>query len=244
MANKLTIDRGNTTTKLAVWTSREASSPLFSRTLLNATADDIMSAIGGVEIDKAIQCSVAGKIDGLDERLKVRGISLINIGTDLRLPIKIEYDTPSTLGADRIAALCGAKACYPDREVLVVDIGTAVTYDRLTGDGTFAGGNIAPGIGMRLKALHAFTSALPKINSSGGNSLWGTSTETAMRNGAINGVIAEITYYHSHMPQEALTVITGGWGADIAAQLPFNVEVNQLLVLHGLNSILYYNETE
>lgn len=242
MSKTLTIDRGNTTTKLAVWSDENPSAPVFIHSLANASAADIMRLTEGFDIRRAMLCSVAGDVDRLSELLKNKGITLQLLTSDIRVPITIQYDTPRSLGADRVAALVGAMSCYPGREVFVVDIGTAVTYDRLSADARFLGGNIAPGIGMRLRALNTFTSALPKISSAGPAPLWGHSTETAMRSGAVNGVIAEITYYRSMLPDDTLVVLTGGWSADIADKLPFDAVVNQSLVLYGLNRILQYNE--
>lgn len=242
MAKTLTIDRGNTTTKVAIWASEESTMPLTSWTISDATTADIVEAADVHQVEKAILCSVAGPFDGLRENLEERGISLMTLKGDTRLPITLGYATPASLGVDRIAAVAGARAAYPDREVLIVDIGTAVTYDLLTREGHFVGGNIAPGIGMRLRALHKFTSALPQVSSNGDYTLWGGTTETAMRSGAINGVIAEICYYRSQLSDDTITMLTGGWAADIAKALPFEAKVNPLLVLQGLNSIINYNE--
>ena len=93
---------------------------------------------------------------------------------------------------------------------------------------------------MRLNALHHFTANLPKVKSQGRLRQWGDSTETAMRAGAIYGVVGEISYYHSLMPEESKTVITGGWGPDIARLLNFDVVVDDALVTKGLNCILNY----
>ena len=242
MANTLTIDRGNTSTKIAVWASRDAESPLLLHSFLTPSARDIANCIKGMSVASAIVSSVAGDIPGLREALEADGVSLLKLVGDTPLPLTMNYETPETLGTDRIAALVGARSLLSSRNVLVVDIGTAVTYDFLNSDGTFVGGNIAPGIGMRLEALHAFTSRLPEVSSHGRNGLWGTTTETAMRNGAINGVVAEISYYRSQLPEGSVTMLTGGRCEDIAERLPFENNVDKLLVLRGLNSILHYNE--
>ena len=158
------------------------------------------------------------------------------------LPIAIDYSTPDTLGVDRIAAAVGAWSLHRGREILTVDAGTAITYDRVTADGHYIGGNIAPGIGMRLKALNQFTVQLPLISGRGEVRLWGNSTESAMRSGAVNGVLAEITYYRSKLPADAVIVMGGGWGYELSQKLDFITDYQEGLVNRGLNEILIYNE--
>lgn len=235
MSLYLTLDKGNTSTKLEVW---DGWTPVKKDTIRNASAQDVLSAIGGLQITRAIICTVAGEIPGLAEALALKGVTLQQLTADTPLPIRVDYDTPRSLGTDRIAAAVGAYAAYGGRELLVVDIGTAVTYDRVTADGRFIGGNIAPGISLRLRALHTHTAQLPSVSSSGDLPLWGRTTETAMRAGAIYGVAGETAYYARRLPPGGLTVITGGWGRDIAGLLDFDVEVSQSLVSKGLNYIL------
>ena len=239
MALHLTIDRGNTMTKIALWDGAE---PVVVRQIVKATTGKIFPLLAGYDIDRAILCSVAGGFDGLALRLRRRGIRMVTLRAQMPLPLKINYARPDLLGPDRIAAAVGASTLFPGREILVADLGTAATYDLVTADGTFAGGNIAPGVGMRLRALNSFTARLPLVNASGEIPLWGYSTDTALRSGAVRGVCAEIAYYRAKLSSDALTVLTGGWGAEVAKMLDFDVIVNDNLVLTGLNSILQYNE--
>lgn len=241
MGINLTIDRGNTMTKIAIW---DGDRQLSNCSIVKATTPAILRAIASYDIDRAIICSVAGRFAGLDEELAAIGVSLVNLSADTPVPIAIDYATPATIGADRIAAATGAFRICPGKECLIVDIGTAITYDRLTAAGRFIGGNIAPGIGMRLKALNHFTARLPLIRSNGPTKLWGDSTETAMRAGAIYGVAGEISYYRSKLPEGATVILTGGWSTDIASLLDFPVTVDNSLVTTGLNCILQYNENK
>ena len=151
----LTIDRGNTTAKLVLW---EGTEPISTSTIFNADNATLLRAIGELSFDRAALCSVAGPIDGLDDLLADRGISLLSLTASTPIPTGNLYATPDTLGVDRIAAAIGAHTLYPGHELLVADIGTCVTYDRIDANGNFIGGNIAPGIGMRLRAS---TTCLP-----------------------------------------------------------------------------------
>lgn len=236
----LTIDRGNTTAKIALW---EGTEPISASTLFNADNGTLLRAIGELAFDRAAICSVAGPVDGLEEMLARRGIKLLTLDASTPVPIGNRYATPATLGVDRIAAAVGGATLYSGRELLVADIGTCVTYDRIDAEGNFIGGNIAPGIGMRLRAMYTFTKALPEVASVGETPQWGVSTATAMRSGAFHGVVAEVTYYHSLLDSEGLTLLTGGWSERVAQALDFDAKLCPLLVNRGLNRILQYNET-
>ena len=236
----LTIDRGNTTAKIVLW---EGTEPVSTSTIFNADNATLLRAIGELTFDRAALCSVAGPIDGLEELLAERGIKLLTLTASTPIPTGNRYATPDTLGVDRIAAAIGAYTLYPGHELLVADIGTCVTYDRIDADGNFIGGNIAPGIGMRLRAMHTFTKALPQVASVGDTPIRGISTDTAMRSGAFYGVVAEVTYYSSLLGPDGMTLLTGGWSERVAGALNFDAKLCPLLVNRGLNRILQYNET-
>lgn len=165
----------------------------------------------------------------------------------LPLPIGLRYGSQGTLGADRIAAAVGAWALYPRQSLLVVDAGTAVTYDHVTADGYFAGGNIAPGMAMRLEALHRYTARLPRVSvprdlSVYNHQFMGDCTETAMILGAVYGILGAITYYRSHLPEPTTVVITGGWARQLSTLCDFPMSVEPDLVSRGLNEILLFNQ--
>ncbi len=239
MELSLTIDQGNSSAKVAVW---DQSTPTVLANYEALTDDVISNLIARYNIDRAIYSSVAEHHDQLLLMLQQAGIRTMELNRLTPLPIAIDYSTPDTLGVDRIAAAVGAWSLHRGREILTVDAGTAITYDRVTADGHYIGGNIAPGIGMRLKALNQFTVQLPLISGRGEVRLWGNSTESAMRSGAVNGVLAEITYYRSKLPADAVIVMGGGWGYELSQKLDFITDYQEGLVNRGLNEILIYNE--
>ncbi|MCB0852073.1 MAG: type III pantothenate kinase, partial [Bacteroidetes bacterium] len=130
------------------------------------------------------------------------------------LPIKNRYATPATLGVDRIVAAIGAWSKSAPRAVLVIDAGTALTFDIINQSGEYLGGAISPGINMRFRALHEFTARLPLVTFEEVPPLIGDSTIQSMRSGVINGVIAEINgviNLHRATFQDQLDVyLTGG----------------------------------
>lgn len=240
----LTIDQGNTAAKLALWRNGEP----IDMTIEARPTPDVVEKFAmstGQSPDAAIYCSVASRGSDLLHDIRRYTRQVLRLKADMPLPLKIAYATPATLGADRIAAAAGALSLHPGKHLLVVDAGTAVTYDYVRNDGTFIGGNIAPGMTMRLEALHRFTVRLPRLEMPRQlepGDLLGTDTATAMIRGAAYGIIGAIFYYKHHLPEDTVTVITGGWAKMISRLIDFDVDTQPHLVSLGLNSILTYNE--
>ncbi len=241
MGYNLVIDQGNSTAKVAIFRGDELVDHWRYATL---TEDVLRRVAHSFPVDAAIYCSVATHGEDVIVLLRTMVDRVYELTSLLPLPIKMAYTTPSTLGRDRIAAVAGARKLFPNKNVLVVDAGTAVTYDILLKDGTFAGGNIAPGLWMRAEALHQMTKRLPLVDveSHGEVADWGTDTENAIRSGVVRGVVGEISYYREMLPLRTAVVLTGGDSTRIAPLLDFRVTVDETLVLTGLNSILLYNE--
>lgn len=243
MANRLTIDEGNSSTKFALWRDGTmVSVATYKKASLDALHDFVTP---GMHVDSIIFCSVRrGDCHEIDDALHALAPKVVVLDAHTPLPVEICYRTPDTLGADRIAAAVGATVVAPGRTCLVVDMGTAITYDVVTADGRFAGGNIAPGIFVRLEALHHFTSALPLVETDGDVPRWGFDTATALRSGAIRGVVGELQYYrHCMRSKEAAVILTGGSHELITPFITTPIIVEPNLVLIGLNRILDYNET-
>ena len=163
------------------------------------------------------------------------------------VPLRNAYATPHTLGADRLAAAVGAAGLRPGQATLVVDAGTALKFDLVTADGTYHGGGIAPGLRMRLRALHTFTGRLPRLELPAPDatvSLVGDSTTGSLLSGVVNGTVAEIAglvaQYQQFHPGLGV-LLTGGNAAFLAARLPARIFVVPELVLLGLNRILAYH---
>lgn len=164
---------------------------------------------------------------------------------DTPVPIGIKYLTPHTLGRDRIAAAVGAMHAAPGRNLLVIDAGSAITYDFVDKSGNFCGGNIAPGASMRLKALHHFTGRLPNIEIEGPTPSLGYDTETAIRSGVIHGICHEIDGYINETREkygEVFVFLTGGDEKTLINNIKNRIFADKFLVAKGLNRILkaYY----
>lgn len=244
MAKYLTIDIGNSSAKAAVWIDGVLAGPALWGALTGRDIEHLCAVAGG-KFDCAAICCVGIDPNGLTQAASGVSARLIEVSSATPMPLVLDrYATPSTLGADRIAAMVGAVCTHPGRELLVVDCGTAITYDRVNADACFLGGNIAPGIGLRLKSLHSFTARLPQVVTDPKAPMWGDSTVRAMQAGALYGAVAEIEFYRNHSPEGTLVVITGGRGRDLCAYLPFTVTSDPDLVLRGLKYIIEYNESK
>lgn len=161
-----------------------------------------------------------------------------------RVPIINKYSTPLTLGSDRLAAVVGANLLQPGRDVLVIDIGTCVTFDFINSSGEYLGGNISPGPTMRLKALNHFTARLPLVERRGDTPDFGTDTTTAIRSGVMNGIKYEIEgYIHSFLAKypQLFVYLTGGVHLNLQFSENLSIFADDFIVPKGLNRILEYN---
>lgn len=243
MALYLTIDQGNSAAKIALWRDEE----MIEMRIVAHLGGDVLSSFLSDKgpIDAAIYCSVASRGTEVMAVLSNYVHRTLRLTSDMPLPIRIDYGTPGSLGADRIAAAVGARAVIDDKPLLVVDAGTAVTYDAISADGVFEGGNIAPGMNMRLEALHRFTARLPRVEvprELPTGSFLGHDTSSAMILGSVYGIVGSIHYYKTHLPEPTCVVMTGGWAPEISRLCDFDVIVDPHLVSKGLNRILIYNE--
>ncbi len=245
MSINLTIDQGNTAAKMALWDGDilldEAIEPHLTPEIVGRYVDAAPRRVGS-----ALYCSVAERGSAVLDMLCARGIRAMRLKVgSMKLPVRIGYASPSTLGADRVAAAAGAWSLHPGCNLLVVDAGTAVTYDFVDSTGCFRGGNIAPGMRMRLEALHRFTARLPRLEvprEIKPTRLLGTDTREAMILGAVYGIVGAISYYRGRLPEDTITVLTGGWANTLAEICDFDAEPVSNLVSKGLNSILLFNE--
>ncbi|MCJ2379753.1 type III pantothenate kinase [Parabacteroides sp. AGMB00274] len=195
-------------------------------------------------LDKGIYSTVADVDEDLIAYLKECLSCFIYFDNDVRLPITIKYKTPHTLGKDRIAAVVGAYYLQPNRNILIIDAGTCITYELLEASGSYLGGNISPGMTTRFKALNDYTKKLPLVNEREEVPCWGTCTEDAIRAGVVNGIVFEMDGYidkAKELYSDVLVFLTGGHSFYFESRLKNFIFADINLVLTGLNRILEYN---
>lgn len=175
---------------------------------------------------------------------KVRDlIPIIILDHHTSIPIKSVYETPETLGKDRLAGIIGAYGMFGKSASCVVDIGTCITFDVIN-KGIYLGGNISPGIHLRIKAMHAYTDKLPLVEHVINDNIVGTSTVKALQNGAFYGTKGEIESFIRQLKQQfgkINVIFTGGDAQLFAEHMESKIFVRPYLVLEGLNEIIKYN---
>ena len=151
----LVIDIGNSRTKVAIFDQNKMVKSFLFDDLTTVGLKEILQEFQGTK--RAILSSVASVDPFLYDDLKAAFSFFLEVNNQTPMPMKIKYRTPETLGLDRLAAAIGAREIFPDRDLLVIDAGTAITFDLIEREGTFLGGNISPGLKTRFRALHEFT---------------------------------------------------------------------------------------
>lgn len=180
------------------------------------------------------------------EYLRKRATFFCELSSEISLPIQLGYETPDTLGSDRIAGCVGGMSLYPGRDLLIIDSGTALTFDFVSASGVFLGGNISLGIDIRFKALNEFTSSLPLVRCSDKYGLIGKNTQDAILNGVMGGILFEVRGYIDSWRKsnsDAVVIITGGGGKYLQDKLDRVAVYEDQLVMIGLNRILEYQKT-
>lgn len=162
------------------------------------------------------------------------------------VPITKDYQTPHTLGLDRIALAVAAHTNYPGENCLVVDVGTCITYDFIDDKAIYRGGAISPGMEMRFKAMHTFTAKLPLVIESEvlPISYMGKNTVDCLKIGVFEGIIHEMNGFikQYHADNEHLTIVlTGGNAQLLADRVKNSIFANLNFQLMGLYQILIYN---
>jgi len=232
----LTIDAGNTRIKAALF----QEDTLVRHTTLTAdTLRQLSDFCDGVPLRQCAISNVAADAKALDGIVGKFGIPLRHVDGTTPTPLRNCYRTPQTLGADRWAAAVGARSLQPHGALLIIDSGTCVKYDFVDAENRYWGGNISPGLEMRLKAMHEHTARLPLVKAAGECPLLGHDTETALRAGASHGLRLEIEGYIRHFSarEDRITLfMTGGQTLGIDSDIPCLTDKH--LVMRGLNSIL------
>lgn len=238
----LAIDLGNTAFKAAIFDEKK----LFQKQIFAKNDHQALKLWLEKYVREPVPAIVSSVVNAeLNfSELPVSGVHILDHQD--KLPLRLDYETPETLGRDRLANACGAWSLNPGRNSLVIDLGTCIKYDLVHKSGTYMGGAISPGLGMRFRSLHEFTDKLPLLVKNTAHSIIGTSTATSMAVGVKDGIVHEINGFidrYSH-EYEGLTIfMTGGDASHFDKGFKNAIFANPDLTLIGLNEILLLNQS-
>lgn len=254
----LTVDVGNTNINIGVFDGSKLKATWRVATGVHRMPDEYASlllnlfdrqGIDASQITDAILCSVVPTLVGVFEEVCRRYLKALPLVVEagVKTGVRICLDNPREVGADRVVNAVAAHQLYGG-SVIVIDLGTATTFDAVSEDGDYLGGAIAPGIAIATEALFTRTAALPRVELTHPKRAVGKSTVAAMQSGIvfgyaglIEGIVARI---QQEMGGKAKVVATGGYAELLARETPVIEVVNPDLTLVGLRLIYEMNKVK
>lgn len=199
---------------------------------------------------KKIKSAIISDVNGVSNHWMLDfPFPLVRLNHETPLPLINLYDTPETLGVDRLALVMGAIHAFPGKSILVIDMGTCITFDVVNSKKEYLGGSISPGAFLRFKALHTFTGKLPLVNFTKEKTISsvGKNTEESIISGVMGGTKLEIEgriQYYQEQFKDLKVVLCGGGRNDFAFNPNLKIFAYPNLLAYGLFNILKYNELQ
>ncbi len=252
----MVLDVGNTNIVLGVFEGQRLVRNWRISTNKDKTADEYglqirmlfeYSGIKCSDMAAVIISSVVPTVMSALESMSVNyfGIKPLVVGPGVKTAMPIRYDNPKEVGADRIVNAIAAYEIYGG-PLIVVDFGTATTFDAISADGAYLGGAIAPGIGISTEALYTKAAKLPRIELLKPKAVIGKNTVSSMQSGIIYGFVGQADGIVSRMKKEmggkAYVVATGGLAELISNESGLIDTINSNLTLEGLRIIYERNK--
>ena len=254
----LTIDVGNTGIGLGIFEGENLRKTWRMATSISRTPDEYAAlllpllhqeGLKSTEITDVCICSVVPPLIGTLENMFERyfNVKPLVVGVGTKTGVRIRMDNPREVGPDRIVHCAAAHYLYGG-PLIIVDLGTATTFDTVTKDGEYTGGAIAPGFQTAAEALFSRTSMLPRVKLARPAKAVGTNTIAAMQSGIVFGYVGLIegivNRIQKELPAKAKVVVTGGFLDVIAKEVSIIDEVNPHLILTGLRLVYGMNKGE
>ena len=239
MAN-LVVDEGNTLCKVAVVEKNEV---LHEAVAAEFDVDSVAALIEQYSVESAIVASTRGGAERICEQLSSKIARVLHFTSMTDVPIEVDYASRQTLGTDRIAAAVGVVCGMGIKDALIVDMGSAITFD-VVENGAFKGGNISLGVSMRFRALHEFTASLPLCETTELTGTFGSTTKDAIEQGVMQGVLYEIEGYSEQVLQKNeknSIIFCGGDAESFVNRIKNAIFAPRKLMFTGLNLILEHN---
>lgn len=237
------FDIGNTNIHVGFYRSRTLARKFIFPTQKNLQKKEIRRILSDRRLTGAAIASVVPRsTKQVVDFCKDYGLPVVVVSSKINCGIKYAYRDPSTLGADRIAAVVGALARF-QRDVIVVDAGTAITVDVVLRGGRHLGGVIMPGMHMLAASMHKNTARLPKVAVRKPNDLIGRSTDEGIRSGIFNGTTMMVSGFIKELKRKYgksfFCVSTGGSGALLAKHIKEIQKYDADLCMYGTLTIYY-----
>ena len=234
----LIIDIGNTSSKVAIF---DEACIIKQQIFIKLTLAEILSFSNGF----AISASIISSVKKTDNNIQaiISHFNSLFLTHKTAIPILNDYKTTETLGKDRLAGIVGANTSFPNKNILLIDAGSCITFDFFL-DGKYCGGRISLGLQMRYNALHTFTNQLPQISVSGMHFTFGKDTSSSIISGVQQGAIDEMDTVIDTFRKEnkdSIVILCGGDHNFFDKHLKNSIFAYPFIVLKGLNIILEFN---
>ncbi|HEX7364195.1 MAG TPA: type III pantothenate kinase [Dehalococcoidia bacterium] len=254
----LTVDIGNTNINLGVFNGTKLKATWRMATRVHRMPDEYASlilhlfeheGIAAPQITDAIMCSVVPPLSGVFQEMCRRYLKVtpLMVESGVKTGVRIAMDNPREVGADRIVNAVAAHQLYGG-PVIVIDLGTATTFDAVSKEGDYLGGAIAPGIAIATEALFSRTAVLPRVELTHPKRAIGRNTVAAMQSGIVFGyaglIEGIVTRIQKELGVKAKVVATGGYSELLARETSAIEEVNPDLTLIGLRIIYEMNKAK
>ncbi|GAA4044104.1 type III pantothenate kinase [Flavobacterium chungnamense] len=241
----LVIDVGNTQIKAAVF----EQNTLLKKEII--AYEDWQISLKKVikkfsEISILVVASV-GKLEKNDFLTLDSGLNVYFVTRESKFPFNNLYASPSTLGIDRMILASGAVLQYPNKNRIVIDAGTCITYDFIDSNDNYLGGAISPGIRLRYESLHNYTAKLPLLKRESPSEVIGNSTLQSIHSGVINGISFELDGFINSVLDKNdnfIIILTGGDSDFLAERLKNTIFANPNFLLESLNQTFQYNNND
>jgi len=241
----LAIDVGNTRIKCAVF-KEDTLLKLYvvEHSSIRKEIEKILSDYPKIS---NFMVSSVGKLSENDFSWVKKSIKIHFVSHNSKFPFRNEYKTPQTLGIDRMILASGASLKYPNQNKLIIDAGTAITYDFVDEDNHYFGGAISAGIDLRYKALNNYTAKLPLLEKSKEDFFIGQTTSESIHSGVVNGVLFEIEGFINELRKKYdnfIIILTGGDTDFLAKRLKSTIFANRNFLLESLNDLYQYQNND
>ena len=237
----ITVDIGNTRIKAAVFQeSILLESFVFLKTTLKKSIENILEKYKNTT--HLVVASVSDVENNAFNEFK-DAVNIHFVSQTDSFPFVNCYETPQTLGIDRMVLAAGATLQYPKQNRLVIDAGTCITYDFIDGNDNYLGGAISPGLRLRYESLHNFTAKLPLLTLESPKHFEGKSTSESIHSGVVNGLVYEIDGFIGDFKNQYsnfIIILTGGDAVFLAKRLKNAIFANSNFLLECLNQTYQY----